>query len=100
MQEENLSFYNVNKNKFKVERENLTDEKLEELKRNLFANRYCFLLNIEMLDMSNLNRISRIENESSLFKLHAVITSNPTLLYDYYVNYYVNKKSSNVIYCF
>lgn len=87
VQEENLSFCHVNKNKFKVERENLTDEKLEELKRYLFANGYCFLLNIEMLDMSNLNRISRIENESSLFKLHAVITSNPTLLYIFFDQY-------------
>ena len=44
VQEENLKHYKANKEKFKVDRENLNEEKLEELKSQLFANRYCFLV--------------------------------------------------------
>jgi len=44
VQAENLAYYKANKDKFKVDRANLTEEKLEELKSLLFANRYCFLL--------------------------------------------------------
>ena len=42
VQEENLKFYKANKEKLKVDKENLTEEKLEELKSQLFSNRYCF----------------------------------------------------------
>ena len=47
VQDENLDNYNVNKEKFKVDRENLTDDKLEELKSQLFANGFCFIIDFE-----------------------------------------------------
>ena len=47
VQENNLNFYNVNKDKFKVDRENLTDDKLEELKSQLFSNGFCFIIDFE-----------------------------------------------------
>lgn len=73
VQVENLEYYEENKEKFKVDRENLTEEKLEELKSQLFANRYCFLVNKEQIylweDLNNRNVIKR-----PLFNLHTVIT--------------------------
>ena len=47
VQDENFEYYKANKDKFKVDRKNLTEEKLEELKSQLFANRFCFLVKKE-----------------------------------------------------
>lgn len=61
VEEENLTFYKANREKFKVDRKNLTEEKLEELKSQLFANRYCFL-------------VKKQPEYSTIFELHIVIT--------------------------
>ena len=67
VQEENLQFYNANKKKFKIDKSNLNEEnKLEELKSQLFANRFCFLLEFELY--------STYKNKKPLFKLQTVIT--------------------------
>ena len=70
VQNENLDFYNANKEKLKLDRTNVTKEnKLEELKSQLFSNRFCFLLDFEK------NRLYSIDREiESLFKLRTVIT--------------------------
>ena len=61
VKEETLKFYKTKKEEFKVDRKNLTEAKLEELKSKLFANRYCFL-------------IKKGSEYYTLFKLHIVIT--------------------------
>ena len=61
VQDENLEYYKANKDKFKVDRINLTEEKWEELKSQLFDNRYCFLVKKE-------------PKYSTIFELHIVIT--------------------------
>ena len=67
VQNENLDFYNANKEKFKLDR--TTENKLEEIKSQLFSNRFCFLLDFEK------NSLYSIEREiESLFKLRTVIT--------------------------
>ena len=71
VQDENLKFYKANKEKFKVDRKNLTDEKLEELKSQLFANRYCFLVKKQPIEIrEHWEKPSKIP----LFNLHIVIT--------------------------
>ena len=73
VQDENLKFYNANKEKFKVDRENLTEEKLEELKSQLFANRYCFLVKKEPIYIYfHLNDNKNLK--FPLFNLNTVIT--------------------------
>lgn len=76
VQEENLGFYKANKEKFKVDKKNLTEKKLEELKSNLFAKSHCFLVNIKTI-MTNKtiykNKYKTYRN-SSLFKLHTLVT--------------------------
>lgn len=74
VQAENLDFYNANKEKFKVDRQNLTYEKLKELESSLFANRFCFLLNIEKIDKRSESIFDKNIRDNSLFKLHTVIT--------------------------
>ena len=79
VQEENLEYYRDNKERFNVDRENLTEEKLEELRSNLFANRFCFLVNVpDYVYISSYktctDRDSRANRSISLFKLHIVIT--------------------------
>ena len=71
VQDENLEYYKANKDKFKVDRKNLTEEKLEEIKSQLFSNRFCFLVEKKPLNM--------LKNKSNdrygpLFNLHTVIT--------------------------
>ena len=61
VEEENLKFYKANKEEFKVDRKNLTEEKLEELKSQLFANRFCFLVKKQPV-------------YTTIFELHIVIT--------------------------
>lgn len=78
-QEENLQYYRDNKEEFKVYRENLADdEKIEELRSNLFANRFCFLVYVEKIESTftdeNFHNWQRSERYLSLFKLHLVIT--------------------------
>ena len=79
VQEENLEYYRDNKERFKVDRENLDEEKIEELRSKLFANRFCFLVNVpdEVLIYSYKwcpDTDSRANRSISLFKLHIVIT--------------------------
>ena len=71
VQDENLEYYKANKEKFKVDRENLTEEKLEELKSQLFSNRFCFLIKREPLN--NTEKGSK-QKYGPLFNLHTVIT--------------------------
>lgn len=80
-QEENLQYYRDNIEKFKVYRENLInqdEEKIEELKSNLFANRFCFLVYVEKIERTWTNEKflnwQRLQRYLSLFNLHLVIT--------------------------
>lgn len=78
VQEENLDHYNENKDKFKVDKkENLTGEKLDEFKSQLFAPRFCFLVNktpIESVRIYSDSWIRCRDRYMSLFNLHTVIT--------------------------
>ena len=84
VQDENLEYYKANKDKLKVDRKNLTEEKLEELKSQLFANRFCFLVKKEpyylFFDSGDNKDI-----KNPLFYLHTVIT-------DFYV------RESDIVY--
>lgn len=66
VKEENFKYYKANKDKFKVDRKNLNEEMLEELKSQLFANGYCFLV----FKRPNLYHGRYIP----IFNLHTVIT--------------------------
>jgi hypothetical protein len=44
--DENLERYEINKEKFKYDRNNLTVETFQEMKRELFKEKFCFLLKI------------------------------------------------------
>jgi hypothetical protein len=46
-QEENLQSYELNKELYKYDRETLTDEKIEEMRRNLFKDKFCFRMNFD-----------------------------------------------------
>ena len=67
VQDENLDHNNGNKDKFKL----FSEDNLEEYKSNLFANRFCFLVNIKTIGIKCWETAARNE---SLFKLHIVIT--------------------------
>ena len=71
VQDENLEYYKANKDLFKIDRENLTEEKFEELKSQLFATKFCFLLKREPLNMLKDESKDRY---APLFNLHTVIT--------------------------
>ena len=43
-QQETLDSYEMNKSLYKYDRETLTDEKVEEMRKNLFKDKFCFLL--------------------------------------------------------
>lgn len=49
VKEENLSRYDLNKDKYKYNRNELTTEIVEDMKRELFKDRYCFQLRIDRL---------------------------------------------------
>lgn len=75
VQEENLKYYKANKDKFNVDRKNLTDEKLKELKSQLFATKFCFLI----LNNPTKNVLIEIEKQDMgyydpIFNLHTIIT--------------------------
>lgn len=74
VQEHNLELYNDNKERFKVDRENLTEEKLEELKSNLFAEKFCILVNVKKIYTQNGRYPVTINRDSELYTLHTVIT--------------------------
>ena len=46
-EKENLSSYELNKLLYKYNRNDLTDEKVDEMCRNLFENKFCFLLQVK-----------------------------------------------------
>ena len=71
VQDENLKYHKANKELFKMERENLTEEKLEELKSQVFATKFCFLLKRVPLNMLKDGSKDRY---GPLFNLHTVIT--------------------------
>ena len=64
---ENLERYESNKEKYKYDRNELTDEKLESIKSELFGEKFCFLLKIDNKSKSNNNCI-RFLLESIRFK--------------------------------
>ena len=47
VREENLQYYEINKDKFKSNRKDLSAAKVEEMKRELFKDKFCFLLRID-----------------------------------------------------
>lgn len=63
LKNETFDFYNANKMRFSATTTNLRSQ--------LFAKKYCFLVNIERIRSGNRNFINR---NSSLFTLHTVIT--------------------------
>lgn len=64
-QEENLISYEANKSKIHIDRENMDTEKIEALKRQLFNDRFSFLV------ISNDNEI---KEKIFSYQLHVVIT--------------------------
>ena len=77
VRDENLEYNKANKERLKLDKENLTEEKLEELKSQLFAKKYCFLVNKRPIyeryqEGMQINRY--FERYSPLFNLHTVIT--------------------------
>lgn len=67
VQDENLKLYNENQEKFKIgDRENET----EEFKSQLFANRFCFLVQKQPKDICRYGE----DRKMPLFNLHLVIT--------------------------
>ena len=60
----------MNKDKYKYDRNNLTDENLEDMKRELFKEKFCFLI-----------KVDKDINKRNLFKLHTIVT-------DFYLNNY------------
>ena len=73
-QDENLEYYKANKEKFKVDRENLTEEKSEELKSQLFANRFCFLVTKKPAKYCFNKDGVKDSQYVPIFNLHTVIT--------------------------
>ena len=49
VKEENLSRYDLNKDKYKYKRDELTTGIIEDMKRELFKDRYCFQIRIDSL---------------------------------------------------
>jgi hypothetical protein len=47
-QQETLDSYEINKSLYKYDRETLTDEKVEEMRKNLFKDKFCFTLQINI----------------------------------------------------
>ena len=71
VRDENLSRYELNKEKFKYSsRDELTEEKIEEMRRELFKESFCFLLRIDRLK----NNVNFSQYSDCLFKLHTVVT--------------------------
>lgn len=74
VQKENLDHYNENKDKFNVDKENLTGEKFDEFKSQLFAPRFCFLVNKKPIESLYSRSWTRDRDRCiSLFNLHTVI---------------------------
>ena len=69
--EENLQRYEINKLRNKIDG---TEEKLEEMRRELFEKKFCFLLRIDYDYIFN-------EENNNLFKLHTIVT-------DFYLDQY------------
>lgn len=69
-QKENLEAYETNKLAYKINPSEINSHKLEELRKQLFADKFCFLLEIKKLD----NR----ENKC-IYQLYTIIT-------DFYLN--------------
>lgn len=45
-EEETLESYEINRHLYKYDRESLTDEKVAEMRRNLFGEKFCFMIKI------------------------------------------------------
>lgn len=60
-EQKNLDNYELNKVLYKYDQETLTDERIEEMKRNLFKDKFAFVLNIK-------------EPNKSVFKTHTILT--------------------------
>ena len=65
-QEENLKRYELNRDKYKYDRNDLTEDKIEEMKRELFKEKFCFLIKVDLIDHGYRSRC--------LFKLHTIVT--------------------------
>ena len=65
--DENLERYEINKEKYKYDRNNLTVETFQEMKNELFKEKFCFLL--------------KVNNNSNKSKLYTIVT-------DFYLDYY------------
>ena len=62
----NLDNFELNKELYKYDRETLTDQKVEEMRQNLFKDKYAFVVKID-------------ESDKSLLKFHTILT-------DFYLN--------------
>jgi hypothetical protein len=55
VKEENLSRYDLNKDKYKYKRDELTTGIIEDMKRELFKDRYCFQIRIDRLFLKSVS---------------------------------------------
>ena len=69
VEEKSFKIYKANKDKFKIDREEQTEEKLEELKSQLFSTLFCFLVKKEPIKKSK----NGIESYR-IFNLQTIIT--------------------------
>lgn len=77
VRDENLQRYDLNREKYKYNRNELTSEKVEEMRRELFKEKFCFLLGID--------DVVRENEDSTRFKCIEVIT-------DFYLDTYDQHK--------
>jgi hypothetical protein len=64
-QKDNLDAYELEKHKYAIDRTAMNAEKLEELKANLFANKFAFLLEINQFDGNKTNKC--------LYKMYTIV---------------------------
>jgi hypothetical protein len=65
-QQHSLDMYELNKLDYNVDRRQMDAAKLEELRSRLFADKFCFVIEIELIDRNKTNRC--------LFQLFTVVT--------------------------
>lgn len=70
--DENLQRYEIKKDKYKIDRADLTEKKVEEMRKELFEEKFCFLVRIDNIFY---------EKNNNLFKLYTIVT-------DFYLDQY------------
>lgn len=78
-QDENLKYYNSNKSIIKTSQTQMNEKEINQLKSKLFANKFCFLLDINEYKVYKTKSSKKYTTNQSIFKLYTIIT-------DFYLN--------------